>query len=322
MYLAQGLSVGVVDFLMHAWRPGTTRQYDYYLKQWMYHCHANSIDPFRPTINFVLEFLLSCFRKGLAYSTLGTIRSALSLILKFNGVPVGQHPVICTFMRAVAQVRPAHPRNKVTWEINDVLNYLLTLHPILSLSLEQLTKKTLMLMALLSGQRGQTLQILNPDFMSRSSTVISFRIDKDVKTSRPGKHLGEIKFVAFPQDPRLCVVTYMNAYLDRTDGLRGANSKQFFITHGNPHNDASRASIRRWITDVLRDAGLDLTIFKAHSTRSASTSAASISNVPLDTILRTGGWSCANTFNTFYKLPIVPMSEMQNAILNRFVRKS
>ncbi len=128
----------------------------------------------------------------------------------------------------------------MTWEINDVLNYLLTLHPISSLSLEQLTKKTLMLMALLSGQRGQTLQILNPEFMSRGSNVISFRIDKDVKTARPGKHLGEIKCVAFPQDSRLCVVTYMNAYLDQTKGFRDADSKQFFITHGTPHNDASR----------------------------------------------------------------------------------
>ena len=225
-------------------------------------------------------------------------------------------------MRAVAQVRPAHPRNKVTWEVNDVLNYLLTLHPIESLDLEQLTKKTIMLMAILSGQRGQTLQLLNPQFMTRKTNYFSYRIDKNIKTSRPGKHIGEIRFDAFPNDPRLCVVSYMHAYLDRTDSFRSADDTFFFVTYGHPNGEASRDSIKRWITDVLRDAGIDLTIFKAHSTRSALTSAAATAHVPLDTILRTGGWSCASTFTTFYKLPIVQKNEMQTAILKRFLKKS
>ncbi len=110
----------------------------------------------------------------------------------------------------------------------------------------------------------------------------------------------------------------MHAYLDRTDCFRGATDEHFFVTYGAPHNGASRASIRRWIKDMLRDAGIDLDIFKAHSTRAAATSAASASNVPLDTILRTGGWSSATTFTRFYNLPIVPANEMQNALLARF----
>ncbi len=325
LYKAQGLSDNVSEFFMNAWRSGTTRQYDCYLKQWLFHCHASNVNPLYPTLNFVLEYLLLCFRKGLAYSTLGTIRSALSLIIKFNGKPVGQHDIISTFMRAAAQLRPAHPRNKVTWEINDVLNYCITLYPIDSLSLEQLTKKTLILMAILSGQRGQTLQLLNPNFMTRGDTVVSFRINKDLKTSRPGKHLNEIKFLAYPQDPRICVVTHINNYLDRTNGFRGRvepEDEQFFVTYGAPHNPASRASIRRWTTDILRDAGIDLSIFKPHSTRGAATSAADIANVPLDTILSTGGWSNPNTFTRFYKLPVVPMSQMQTALLARFSGKN
>ena len=51
-------------------------------------------------------------------------------------------------------------------------------------------------------------------------------------------------------------------------------------------------------------AGIDTTRFKPHSIRSSSTSAAAIAKVPVDTILRTAGWSGHCTFAKYYKKPI------------------
>ena len=45
--------------------------------------------------------------------------------------------------------------------------------------------------------------------------------------------------------------------------------------------------------------------FKPHSTRAASTSAASNASVSLDDTLHTAGWSSASTFAKFYNKPIV-----------------
>jgi hypothetical protein len=45
-------------------------------------------------------------------------------------------------------------------------------------------------------------------------------------------------------------------------------------------------------------------MFKAHSTRAASTSAASNRNVPISDILSTAGWSNERTFQVHYNKPI------------------
>lgn len=55
----------------------------------------------------------------------------------------------------------------------------------------------------------------------------------------------------------------------------------------------------------MKAAGIDLNLFSAHSTRSASTSKAAASNIPLGLILKTAGWTNEQTFAKFYKKQIV-----------------
>jgi hypothetical protein len=55
----------------------------------------------------------------------------------------------------------------------------------------------------------------------------------------------------------------------------------------------------------LQQAKLDISIFKAHSTRAAATSAANLNQVPIDIIMASAGWSSENTFAKFYKKPII-----------------
>ena len=50
---------------------------------------------------------------------------------------------------------------------------------------------------------------------------------------------------------------------------------------------------------------LDLTVFKAHITRAASTSAATRTQVAIQDIIDKAGWSPAQTFATFYKREII-----------------
>ena len=48
------------------------------------------------------------------------------------------------------------------------------------------------------------------------------------------------------------------------------------------------------------DAGVDTSIFKPHSTRSAATSAAKLASVPLDEIMATVGWRSNSVFAGYY----------------------
>lgn len=56
-----------------------------------------------------------------------------------------------------------------------------------------------------------------------------------------------------------------------------------------PFKRVSRDTISRWVKLVLTDSGIDTSRFKPHSTRAASTSAASNASVSLDDILHTAG---------------------------------
>ena len=75
-------------------------------------------------------------------------------------------------------------------------------------------------MLLLSGQRGQTLHLLDIRNMTVSDLTVSFRIADPLKTSRPGHHLSELVFTVYPTDKRVCVVTTIVDYLDHTRALR------------------------------------------------------------------------------------------------------
>ena len=61
----------------------------------------------------------------------------------------------------------------------------------------------------------------------------------------------------------------------------------------------------------LGQAGIDLKVFSAHSTRSASTSKGNNLGLTLYDIRKAGGWS---TFRKRFKLPI--HKNLRNALLN------
>ena len=73
-------------------------------------------------------------------------------------------------MKGIFESRPSLPRYQETWDVTVVLDYLSKLAPPEKLRLKDLTFKAVMLMALLSGQRRQTLHMLWVDFMQMSST--------------------------------------------------------------------------------------------------------------------------------------------------------
>ena len=249
--------------------------------------------------------------KGLGYSAVNTARSSLSTFVIVDGVPVGQHYLVRRFMRATFNERPALPRNNVTWDVQIVLNFLRKCSPVRQIPIAMLTKKLLVLMLLLSGQRGQTVHLLDIRNMTLGAAAATFRLGDPVKATRPGQHIQELKFKAYAPDRRLCVLTVLKAYLSRTLDNRGKVTR-LFITTQKPFVAASRDTLRRWTRDVLAAAGIDMNIFTPHSTRAAATSQA-VGRVPLDTILKTAGWSQAGTFQKYYNKTV--QKDFQSAIL-------
>ena len=243
------------------------------------------------------------YDNGLGYSALNTARSALSTIISLQGnKSFGDHPLVTRLLKGVFNTRPTLPKYTVVWDVNTVLDHLKTLHPPKSLSLKDLTLKLIMLLALLSGQRCQTLHALNIKDMYITENNVEFIITDLLKTSKPGKQNTKVEFRPYDKDPSLCAVSYLTEYLTRTKKLR--MDRKLLISYQKPHKAVSKDTVGRWLKMGLKAAGIDTSIFGAHSTRAASTSAADSHMVPITTIMECAGWSSENTFMKFYRKPI------------------
>ena len=110
----------------------------------------------------------SCYRfpnlldSGLGYSGLNTARCALSTFTVLEGnISIGSHPLVKRFLKAAYQIRPSFPRYQFMWDTSIVLTYLRDLPSVQELSLKTLTLKLTMLRALVTGQRCQSLHLMN-----------------------------------------------------------------------------------------------------------------------------------------------------------------
>ena len=105
--------------------------------------------------------LRSCTIQGLVITLVNLARSAVSAYLNPSGsTPLGSHPVICRLMKGVFENRPSLLRYNETWDVHTVVERLAGWPDTGLLTLKQLTMRTVMLLALLSGQRGQSIHSL------------------------------------------------------------------------------------------------------------------------------------------------------------------
>ena len=114
------------------------------------------VNHLQPPVEAVFDFLSKLFDKGLTYSAINCARSALSSYVSLDdGSVVGQNPLVCRLLKGVFQSRPPKPKYTEVWDVQVVLTYLATLHPVQSLQLKQLTSELVMLLLLASYQASE-----------------------------------------------------------------------------------------------------------------------------------------------------------------------
>ena len=256
-----------------SWTSGTDKQYNSAWKKWCCWFDERKTDILQAPVTEVANFLSECFADGKSYSTINTYRSALSSTLHpINKTAVGSHPLVTRLPKGVYNLRTPVPRYSTTWDVTEVTGYLKTIFPLAHLSLKSLTLKTVMRCALASSQREQTLYALALNYVTKSEQCLSFVVTERLKTSKPGKSLEE-KFECLPSEPSICVKCTLAEYISRTKAFRRGNPElsplKLFVSYIKPHKPVSTATLARWIKSVLTDAGINTSVFKAHSVRSA-----------------------------------------------------
>ena len=298
VYGKQGFSGEVVELFMGAIRANTTSAYDSAWRNWADWCMGRGSDPMCNDLIVITAFLAEQSRSK-SYSTINVYRSALSATLeKVEGFPVGQHPKILLLMRGIYNKKPPAAKYDSVWDVDTVLSHLKNKENA-SLSLCALASKLATLLALATLFRSSDLASVNFKSIVFTGNRVSFALNKLRKAQKSGS-LQSFSLEKL-DDELLDPVACLRAYILKTEMFRGPhNEGSLFISSVGQHNPVKSVTISGWIKQVLKEAGIDINMFSAHSTRGATASKAVAAGISVDTVLRAGHWASASTFRKFY----------------------
>lgn len=245
------------------------------------------------------------FEAGKQYRTINTIRSAISMThAEVDGVRVGQHPLVSRLLKGVFNSRPPAPRYTCTWDVGVVLTYLENSPENRDLTLQALTHKVAMLMALSNADRCSDLAALDLNHRTYQTNGVKFTIPGLTKSRRNGPPI-EAFYPSFQGSPKLCPVRALKEYEEQSQEFRKhGTAKPLFISVRKPYAPVKPCTIGKWLKRVMADSGIDTSVFSAHSTRGAATSKAKVAGVSTADILKAANWSSESTFGRFYHRPI------------------
>ncbi|XP_064476275.1 uncharacterized protein LOC135390510 [Ornithodoros turicata] len=313
-----GLSGAASELIAASWRRGTRLVYDSCWRKWDCWCNERAVNPFSPPLTQVLNFLAHLHSdEHLAYRTINCYRSALSQTIgTCEGYPLGEHPAVSRLLRGVFNLNPPRPRYSTTWPVETVTTYIASLGPNNCLPLRLLTYKLAMLLALSTAGRSADLRLLSLKSVKRQLAGWELTLDGLRKSTRASSDWPSVFVPALPQEPLLCPVLCLESYIERTLPLRG-DCSQILLTTQKPFRPASRDTVANWLRRMLGSAGIDTSVFKAHSTRGAATSKAQKEGVSIPEILKVADWSSDTTFNRFYRRNLCSSTSFGVQVLSR-----
>lgn len=295
----------------------TWKTYESQYKKFLAYCSVQDIDIINLTIVDILEYLTHLFQSNLSYSSVNTARSSLSLLLpKFESFKIGEHPLIVRLMKGIFKKRPPLPKYKNCWDVNVVLDFLRKLPDNSNLDLLMLSIKLVGLLALISGQRVQTLASIKIENVKSVKNSTRIFVPQILKTSKINSSQPCIVLPLLSRDKKLCVKSTLEHYLDRTITLR--KDSNLLISSKKPHNKVSPQTISKWLLKLLSLSNIDIDVFQSHSFRHSSTSKAYSKGVNIDSIFCNAGWSEKSlVFAKFYNKPCMNSNEFANSVLNK-----
>lgn len=296
-----GLSESVAEICMEGMAKSTKQQYESHLQHLRDFCKVNGKEFMPIKLETALDFLKKLFDEGKSYSTINSARSAISQTLRIANLPnnqkLGDHPVVHRFMTGIYRLRPPKPKYEATWDVKPLLD-LLRLTPTDSTNLQMLSSKLVCLIALTTSQRTQTMAALDLKWLQWSTDMAVFHVQEVLKTSKPGKPVT-VCINAYNADLTICPLNALKVYIKATAKFRDNDKSKLFLGYCNPHFPVGAQTLSRWITFMMRKAGINPG-FTSHSIRHAGSSKAA-SKLPISTVLNRVGWTNEKTFATFYR---------------------
>ena len=306
---AEGVSTEVSKLVTEAWAEGTVKQYQSAWNTWAHWCESVGQDAEKqspPVIGLIAQFLTDRFKAGISYNQLNTYRSMFSAYLpRVDHKSVGCNPVIEKLMKSFYRQNPPRPRYEKTWDIDKVVEIWDV--PNRNLSTFELSIKTCTLLTIATLGRGDDIRNLSHrnHKIIRDSTGVIVAMEllrlKLPKQQRSGLLKPvRIAAVSVPRGQNVCPVTTCMDYIKESANKRPAECAKLFITSTKPYRPVAPKTITRWLLRSMEKAGIDTTVFKAHSMCAASTSKKKASGMSSSEIMKNGRWSQTSTMEKYY----------------------
>ena len=134
---------------------------------------------------------------------------------------------------------------------------------------------------------------MNIDLMKFEADKVTIFAPELLKQSRPGHHLEPIAILRYP-DQEICVLRHLQQYIEKTKDLR--KDQNLLISFVKLHKRITTSTISRWCVRVLKNAGVDVSVFESHSIRSALTTHCKKNGLSMKEINKAAEWLSSKTF--------------------------
>lgn len=280
----------------------TRRSYDPRFQRFLDFCRARDMEPAAPGLVTILDFLQSRLEAGLKYSTLKADACALRDAYVYSPVrDLFDSQVFHDFLRGCERSAPPPTTNAFVWNPEIPLQMLFQ-RPRPEEFLPA-AREAIFLFLLATALRVSDVDRLSCRFTDRGTTGLEFPYLEKRKTRVRGKYCALQLLPPLrssnPAMSRLCPVRAIRHYLALAASIRTEGVFALFVH--SKGGKATMLTLRRWVCDVLSDAGIKAT---AGSCRSASSSLAFFRGVSLDRITASAGWSSSAPFREFYCRPV------------------
>lgn len=246
----------------------------------------------------VADFLYEQYLAGASYSHINNLRSAISSTApKYQGVRIGQHEIITTIMSRMERERPPEPKYDEIWNLDQVVDYVQNKWPNNSvLSLQDIRSKAAVLVTIAIMGRSSDVQRIIASSLIEHNEYLNYRMKPPKNYTRGSSRIFKLDKVN--EKPSICPVRALLEYVKRTESQR--KTENIFLDVNYPYKPLTSQRIAKIVLEVMKLAGINTSIYKTHSIRSATASKAIESGLSVDEVMKKGRWKSRGVFQRFY----------------------
>ena len=319
---AKGYSDGAAKAIANAHRKSTRGLYDDKWVSFEKFCGERHWDPLQVTPQQVADFMLY-LRDGrhLKGGTISTYLAALNSVLAVKtDVRISKVPELISMLKAFKLEDQKKKFRPPAWDLNVVLKHLrgAPYEPLSSASLEDLTRKTLFLVALATAARVSEIHALDVtrikfENVRNGAVHIGLLWDFIAKNQLPGQPdrlftippLSQIVGAADEEDLLLCPVRALRQYIDRTRPIRGSRKRLFIPFSRSVKGEVNRNTVALWLRQAILAAYSAANIpppvaNNPHEIRALASTMALHRNCSVPTIMEGCYWRSNTVFASHY----------------------